>query len=219
VHKKFFNISQDKMQLSQLSFDVLHPQPLVLVISGTSGIGKDAVIKGMKNRNLPMHFVITATSRPPRADEKDGVDYFFYSREEFEQRIANGEFIEHALVYQDYKGIPRIQVEEALKCGKDVILKLDVQGAATIRRLYPQAILVFLVPNTVEEWYDRLSDRGSETPESLKVRVDTAIREIAQIDMFDYVVLNAQDRLEKAVEDILNILHVEHMSVHHRKIL
>jgi guanylate kinase len=207
------------MQLSQLSFDVLHPQPLILVISGTSGIGKDAVIKGMKSRNLPMHFVITATSRPPRADEKDGVDYFFYSREEFEQRIANGEFIEHALVYQDYKGIPRAQVEEALKCGQDVILKLDVQGAATIRRLYPQAILVFLVPNTVEEWYDRLCDRGSETPESLKIRVDTAIREVAQIDMFDYVVLNAQDRLEKAVDDILDILRVEHMSVHHRKIL
>jgi len=206
------------MQLNQLSFDVLHPQPLIIVISGTSGIGKDAVIQGLKRRNLPIHFVITATSRAPRPEEKDGVDYFFYSTQEFEQLIARGEFLEHALVYQDYKGIPRTQVEEALKCGKDVVLKLDVQGAATIRRLYPEAILVFLVPNTVEEWYDRLCDRKSETPESLKVRVDTAIREVAQIDIFDYVVLNAQDRLEAAVDDIIHILHCEHLRVHNRKI-
>ena len=207
------------MNLEKLSFKVLHPEPLIIVISGTSGIGKDAVICGLKKLTLPLHFVITATSRNPRVGEKDGVDYFFYSREEFEQRIARGEFAEYALVYQDYKGIPRDQIEGALKSGKDVVLKLDVQGAATIRRLYPQAILVFLVPNTVEEWYDRLCDRGSETPESLKIRVDTAIREVGQIDMFDYVVLNAQDRLEKAVDDILDILRVEHMSVHHRKIL
>jgi guanylate kinase len=207
------------MQLNQLSFDVLHPQPLILVISGTSGIGKDAVLKGMKEKDPSLHFVITATSRAPRPGETNGVDYFFLSREEFEQRIARGEFIEHAMVYQDYKGIPRPQVEEALRCGKDVIFRLDVQGAATIRKLYPEAILVFLVPNTTEEWYDRLCDRGSETPDSLKIRVDTAIREVAQIDLFDYVVLNAQDRLDAAVEDILHILQVEHMRVHSRKIL
>jgi len=207
------------MQLNQLSFDLLHPLPLLIVISGTSGIGKDAVIQSLKKRNLPMHFVITATSRAPRAEERDGVDYFFYSRQDFEQRITRGEFVEHALVYQDYKGIPRAQIEEAMKCGKDVVLKLDVQGATTIRKLYPEAILIFLVPKTVEEWYDRLCDRRSETPESLKVRVETAIREVAQIDIFDYIVLNAQDRLEAAVNDIINIVQSEHMRVHHRKIL
>jgi guanylate kinase len=205
------------MQLNQLSFNLLHPQPLIIVISGTSGIGKDAVIKGLKAHNPPIHFVITATTRPPRADEKNGVDYFFYSRAGFEQRIAQCEFIEHALVYQDYKGIPRSQVEKALECGQDVVLKLDVQGAATIRKLYPQAILIFLVPKTVEEWYDRLCDRRSETPDSLKVRVDTAIREVAQVDIFDYVVLNAQDHLQTAVDDIFHIIQVEHLRVHHRK--
>jgi guanylate kinase len=112
-----------------------------------------------------------------------------------------------------------VQVEEALKSGKDVILRLDVQGAATVRKLYPEAILVFLVPNTAEEWYSRLCDRGTETPESLKVRVETAIREVAQIDIFDYVVLNAQNRLDAAVQDVVNILHIEHLRVHHRKIL
>jgi guanylate kinase len=206
------------MQLNELSFNVLHPQPLIIVISGTSGIGKDAVLNGLKNCSLPLHFVVTATSRPPRPEEKEGVDYFFISREEFEQRITKGDFIEYARVYQDYKGIPRIQVEEALKSGKDVILRLDVQGAATVRKLYPEAVLVFLVPNTTEEWYSRLCHRGTETTESLNVRVETAIREITQIDIFDYVVLNAQDRLDAAVQDVVNIIHTEHMRVHHRKI-
>jgi guanylate kinase len=205
------------MPATDLSFDLLHPQPLIIVISGTSGIGKDAVIKGLKKRDLPLHFVITATTRPIRPGETDGVDYFFYTKEEFERRIANGEFIEHALVYQDYKGIPRSQVDEAIKSGKDVILKLDVQGAATIRQLYPESVLVFLVPSSTREWYDRLCARKSETAETLKVRVDTAIKETGQIGLFDYIVLNAQDRLEQAVDDIIDIIKVEHLRVHHRK--
>jgi guanylate kinase len=125
------------MPSDKLSFNLLHIQPLIIVISGPSGIGKDAVIRELKGRNLPLHFVITATSRPPRSNEINGVDYFFFPKEEFEQRIAGGEFIEYAQVYQDYKGIPRSQIEGAIKSGKDVVLKLDVQGAATIRRLYP----------------------------------------------------------------------------------
>jgi len=205
------------MPSDNLSFDLLHIQPLIIVISGPSGIGKDAVIRELKGRNLPLHFVITATSRPPRSNEINGVDYFFFPKEEFEQRIAGGEFIEYAQVYQDYKGIPRSQIEGAIKSGKDVVLKLDVQGAATIRRLYPEAVLVFLVPNSTKEWYDRLCNRKSETPETLKIRVDTAIKETEQIGIFDYIVLNAQDRLAAAVDDIIDILKVEHLKVHRRK--
>ena len=207
------------MPLQDLSFDVLHPQPLILVISGTSGIGKDAVLNGLKHCPLPLHFVVTATSRAPRTGEVEGVDYFFLSREEFEKRIQQGYFAEYARVYQDYKGIPRPQIEEALKSGKDVILRVDVQGAATIRSQYPEAILVFLVPNTVDEWYNRLANRGTETEESLRVRVDKAISEIGQIDLFDYVVLNAENRLEEAVQDVVDIIRIEHMRVHPRKIL
>lgn len=207
------------MPLQDLSFDVLHPQPLILVISGTSGIGKDALLNGLKKCPLPLHFVVTATSRAPRPGEVEGVDYFFISREEFERRIDEGYFAEYARVYTDYKGIPRPQIEEALKSGKDVILRLDVQGAATIRKQYPQAILVFLVPNTVDEWYQRLVNRGTETDETLKTRVDKAITEVAQIDIFDYIVLNAEGRLDEAVIDVMDILRVEHMRVHHRKIL
>jgi len=207
------------MESEVLSFDLYHPQPLLIVISGTSGIGKDCVLKGLRNRNLPLHFVITATSRAPRPDELHGRDYFFFSREEFTQRIEKGEFIEYAMVYDDYKGAPRWQIDDALKSGKDVILRVDVQGAETYRSLYPEAVLIFLIPNTVEEWFGRLMARNTESPESLKVRVDTAKAEVDRISVFDYVVVNADHMLESAVDDIIDIIKVEHHKVHHRKLI
>jgi len=205
------------MDLRSLSFDLLQSRPLLIVISGTSGVGKDAVIKALKMRNLPLHFVITATSRPPRANEIDGRDYFFYSPQEFEERIQRGEFIEHARVYEDYKGVPRSQIEEALKSGKDVVAKVDVQGAATLRRLYPQAVVIFITPRTVEEWTNRLKRRNTETDESMKIRVETAKKEVDQIELFDYIVVNAEGEIEKAVDDIIDIINAEHHRVEHRK--
>ncbi len=207
------------MESESLSFDLYHPLPLLIVISGTSGIGKDAVLRGLKNRDLPLHFVVTATSRAPRPDEVDGQDYFFFSRDEFKQRIDRGEFIEYAMVYDDYKGAPRWQIDDALKSGRDVVLRVDVQGAATYRRLYPEAVLIFLIPNTIDEWFGRLKARNTESPENLKVRIDTAKQEVAQIGLFDYVVVNADHLLEKAVDDIIAIVNVEHHRVHHRKLI
>lgn len=207
------------METEELSFDLYHPQPLLIVISGTSGIGKDAVLRGLKDRNLPLHFVITATSRAPRPDEVDGKDYFFFSREEFKARIDKGEFIEYAMVYDDYKGAPRWQIDDALRSGKDVVLRVDVQGAETYRKLYPEAVLIFLIPNTMDEWFGRLMARNTETPENLKLRIDTAKNEVARIGLFDYVVVNADHLLEKAVEDIIAIINVEHHKVHHRKLI
>ena len=207
------------MEFKSLSFDLFHPKPLLIVISGTSGVGKDAVLRGLKHRDLGLHFVVTATSRAPRPDEQDGRDYFFYSREDFKERIARGEFIEYAYVYEDYKGIPRWQIDEALLSGRDVILRVDVQGAATLRGLYPEAVLIFLVPKTTEEWYNRLTARNSETPESLKVRVETAKQEVNQIDLFDYIVVNANECLEEAIDDIIDIINAEHHKTKHRKII
>jgi guanylate kinase len=125
------------MPTTEDPFDLMHPQPLLIVISGPSGIGKDSVLQEMKKRALPFHFVVTANTRAPRPEEVDGVDYIFMSREEFLAGVARGDFIEHAKVYNDLKGIPRWQIEEALKSGKDVVLRLDVQGAETVRILYP----------------------------------------------------------------------------------
>lgn len=205
------------MNLESLSFDLLQPKPILIVISGTSGVGKDAVIKCLKSRDLALHFVVTATSRPPRADEVHGRDYFFYPPTEFEERIKNGEFIEHAMVYEEHKGIPRSQVEEALKSGKDVIAKVDIQGAATLRRLYPQAVVIFLVPRTVEEWLNRLRRRNTETEEKLKTRIETAKYEVSQIEIFDYIVVNAEGEIDKAADDIIDIINAEHHRVEHRK--
>ncbi len=204
--------------LSSIRFDVIQRSPLLIVISGPSGVGKDAVLNEMKARMLPFHFVVTTTSREPRPGEVEGVDYNFINHADFEKMIANNELIEYALVYQDYKGIPRAQVRKALESGKDVVMRLDVQGARKIRELCPEAVLVFLVPSDAKEWYQRLKDRKTETPESLKLRIETALSELKQLDLFDYVVINAQNRLQKAVDDIESIIKVEHSRTNPRKI-
>jgi guanylate kinase len=130
--------------MSEYEFNLPHQEPLIIVISGPSGVGKDTVIQRMKERNLPLHFVVTAATRLPRPNEVNGRDYFFYSHDEFAEMIEKGELLEHAIVYNDYKGIPKDQVRDAISSGKDVIMRLDVQGAATIRRLCPDALMIFL---------------------------------------------------------------------------
>ncbi|MBP7356166.1 MAG: guanylate kinase, partial [Longilinea sp.] len=185
---------------NSLSFDLLHPHPLLIVISGPSGVGKDSVLQALKARNLPMHFVVTATTRSPRPEEKHGVDYFFVSLEEFERMIAEDELIEHAIVYNQYKGIPKAQIREAFASGKDVVLRVDVQGAARLQTLYPNALIIFLLPSNEQEWIDRLRRRNTETPENLVLRVETARKEIESLPRFDYMVVNAEDRLEQAAD-------------------
>lgn len=201
----------------KLSFDLYHPQPLVVVISGPSGVGKDAVLKNMQARGLPFHFVVTMTSRPPRDNEVEGQDYHFTTREHFERLIAEEGFIEYALVYQDYKGVPKAQIRAALDSGKDVILRVDVQGAATFRKLCPEAVLIFLIPQDEEEWMERLQNRKTETAESLTLRVHTARAELEKLGEFDYVVVNAHERLEEAVDTIEDIINAEHHRVHPRQ--
>ena len=119
-------------------------QPLLIVVSGPSGVGKDTVIDRMKERGLPFHFVITATSRPRRQNEVEAIDYFFVSREQFKEMIENDELFEHALVYGEFKGIPKKQIEAAFASKKDVVMRVDVQGAETVRKQSPEAILIFL---------------------------------------------------------------------------
>ena len=201
-----------------LSFDHYHPQPLLVVISGPSGVGKDAVIRSLQQRNKALRFVVTMTSRQPRSGEVEGVDYFFVSRERFEELIEQGEFLEYANVYEDYKGIPKPQIRQAMESQQDVILRVDVQGAQTLRRLCPEAVLIFLIPSSQKEWFDRLRNRKSETPESLAVRLKTAARELEYLPEFDYVVVNTQDRLEETVDMIVAIIEAEHHRVHPRKV-
>lgn len=193
-------------------------EPLLIVLSGPSGVGKDSVLELMKQRGLPFHFVVTATTRPPRPEERDGVDYLFVSREEFADLIEKQELLEYAIVYNDYKGIPKEQVRKALASGKDVVMRVDVQGAATVRKISPEAILVFITTSSEEELVERLERRKTETPENLKLRIATARQEFKRIDEFDYVVVNRDGELEETVDRIEDIISAEHHRVKPRRV-
>jgi guanylate kinase len=209
---------QEVILAESVNFDLHHPEPLLIVISGPSGVGKDSVISRMKARALPFYFVVTATTRPQRPDEQHGVDYFFLSSDEFAAMIEQGEFLEYAIVYNDYKGIPKQQVRQALASGQDVVMRIDVQGAETIRKLCPEAVLVFLTTQGEDEMVNRLRERKSETPEGLNLRIATARQELKRIDLFDYVVVNRERHLDETVDTILAIIHAEHHRVQPRKV-
>jgi len=206
--------------MTKIDFELKQPEhaPLLIVISGPSGIGKDTIVQGLKDRDLPFHFVITATSRAAREYEVDGEDYFFYSKEEFERMIKDKEFLEYAWVYSNYKGVPKSQVRKALESGEDVVMRLDVQGAETVHNLCPDAILIFLTANKKEEWLKRLKDRRSETEEEQALRIQTAKLEYEKLDMFDYIVVNENDKLDSALDVIESIIDAEHHRVNPKRV-
>jgi guanylate kinase len=183
---------------------------LLIVISGPAGVGKDAVVRRLKERGYPFHFVVTATDRPPRPGEIHGLHYFFVATAEFEKMIAQDELLEHAWVYGQHKGIPKQQVRQALASGKDVVMRLDVQGAATVRRLAPKAVLIFLVATSDEELEQRLRKRRGDSPEQLHERLAAARAEMERLAEFDYVVVNREGELDRAVDDVLAIIRAEH---------
>ena len=198
-------------------YDFAH-QSLLIVISGPAGVGKDSLIQHMKERGCPFHFVVTATDRRPRPGEIHGVDYFFLTTKEFLRMEQEGELLEHAVVYGQYKGIPKQQVREALDSGKDVMMRVDVQGAATVHRLAPEAVLVFLTASSEEELEQRLRARGTDSPEQLQKRIATAREEMRQLPEFDYVVVNRDEKLDQAVDDVLAIIQAEHCRVEPRPV-
>ena len=203
----------------KIPFNLLHPVPLMIVISGPSGVGKDTVVQAMQARGMPIHFVVTATTRPPREGEVHGVDYFFYTQDQFAELIEQDELLEYAFVYNDYKGIPKFQVRDAWETGKDVIMRLDVQGASTIRSLYPEALLIFLTTESEDEMVRRLVARKTESTDELKMRIATARQELKRAKEFDYVVLNREDRIDETVDTIAAIIRAEHHRVNHRKVV
>jgi guanylate kinase len=202
-------ISDKDHEVEALYSEVTNPHPVLVVISGPSGVGKDATINRMKQSNHPFYFVVTATTRPKRHTEIDGVDYHFVSMGEFAEMIENNELLEYAVVYGDYKGIPKKHVREALASGLDVIMRIDVQGAATIRKLVPNAVTIFLIAENEEELVRRLRDRKTEESGKLKMRIATARQELKRIAEFDYVVVNRVDALEETVGKVLSIISAE----------
>ena len=193
-------------------------KPLLIVLSGPSGVGKDAVLSYLKNSSPNFKFVCTNTTRPRRPNEKDNVDYHFVSPEEFQDLLNNNELLESAKVYENWYGVPKEPIRQALKQGHDIMVKVDVQGAATIKKLVPQAVFIFLVPPSFDELAARLKQRYTETPESLATRLQACESEMKQIPEFDYVVVNQRNQIESAVNEIKAIIAAEKCRVRQREI-
>ncbi|MBL7200664.1 MAG: guanylate kinase [Anaerolineae bacterium] len=195
--------------------------PLLIVISGASGSGKDSVVKELIRqldaRGAHPHFVVTTTTRPRRDTEVEGVDYYFVSRVEFERMIAEGELVEHALVYGQYKGVTRSELRRAMASGQDVVMRLDVQGAATIRQMAPEAILIFIATLSERELTERLKRRRTEREDQLAIRLETARQEMQRIPEFDYVIPNPDQKLHETVETVLAIITAEKHRTHPRR--
>ena len=177
-------------------------RPFLVVLSGPSGVGKDAVLARMKKLGRPFHYVITATTRPKRAGEKNGEDYHFLSRKEFQQMVDEHQFLEWANVYGNYYGVPKDEITSALSKGIDTIVKVDVQGATTIKKILPQAVFIFLAPPSMEALEKRLRRRRSESSTDLALRLEKAKGEIKSLPLFDYVITSRQNKLDEVVSQI-----------------
>ena len=183
--------------------------PLVVVISGPSGVGKDAALAAMKKAGLPYHYVLTATTRQKRPEEKDGVDYWFIPEDKFQQMVKENQFLEWAKVYGNYYGVPRREIDEALKQGLDTVVKVDVQGATTIKRILPNALLIFLMPPSLDELAKRLKQRYGDSSFDLDIRLGKAKDEMESAPIFDYVITNQTDNLEITVAQINSVVAAE----------
>jgi guanylate kinase len=183
--------------------------PLFIVLSGPSGVGKDAVLTRLKTTEPQMRFIITMTTRTRRPKEIDGVDYTFVSKETFELLLKKNALLESANVYGNWYGVPKQPLRDALKEGRDAIVKVDVQGAATIKKIIPNAIFIFLMPPSLDELKNRLRQRYTEKPPELAIRLRAAADEIKQVSAFDYVVINKKNGLDAAIEEIKSIITAE----------
>lgn len=192
--------------------------PLLIVLSGPSGVGKDAVLARIQASGYALEYIITVTTRRQRVKERDKVDYHFVSTEQFQKMIARHELLEWAEVYGNLYGVPKQPVKQALDRGQDTIVKVDIQGATTIKKLLPQAVFIFLMPPSMEELISRLKQRHTESPFNLDLRIKTAEQEIKQLPLFDYVVTNRQDEIDLAVLDITSIITAEKCRVTPREI-
>ena len=182
----------------------------LFVISGPSGTGKGTICKELVKDNKIM-LSVSMTTRKPREGEVHGVNYFFASKEDFLKKVEEGGFLEYAEVFGNYYGTPKMEVLELLDKGIDVLLEIDVQGALQIKEVYPDAVLVFILPPTLKELRNRLSGRGTETPEVVERRLGEAVKEISYVMQYDYVVIN--DTLEEAIDKVRVVIRAAHYGV------
>ena len=188
------------------SKNFIEKNSLLIVLSGPSGVGKDAVLNHMKSNDLDYHFTVTVTTRKKRPNEVDGIDYIFINKSKFESLKANDDLLESAEVYGNFYGIPKSQVLDALSNGKDVIMKLDVQGAKTIKKLAPNAVFIFLAAPTINSLRNRLEKRMTESPDALETRLKTATSENTESEWFDHIIINEDERVTDTVSKLEEII-------------
>jgi len=191
---------------------------LLIVISGPSGVGKDALLHGMRKSSLPLHFVVTVTTRPRRQGEIDGGDYHFISKSEFEQMIERRELLEWANVYGNFYGVPKRELQQAQVKELDAVVKVDVQGAATIKSILPGAVFIFVAAPSMGELKERLKQRKTESGVDLELRTKAAEEEMSSLNLFDYVIVNYEGHVERAVSQVESIITAEKCRVKARSI-
>jgi guanylate kinase len=191
---------------------------LLVVISGPSGVGKDTIIDRLHSNKFDLYHVITATTREKRPGESHGKDYYFIPKKQFLEMIENNEFLEWATVYENYYGVPKTEVKSALADHQIVLIKVDVQGSETIKRIVPEAVFIFLMPASTQDLFERLTLRGSMRDVELKLRLAKAEHEINSLSLFDYFVINEKNNLDVAVAKIEAILTAEICRVKSRDI-
>lgn len=189
---------------------------LLVVLSGPSGVGKDVAIARLKERGFNIDYVVTATTRKQRENEVNGRDYFFLERGEFEAMIERDEFLEWSNVYGNLYGPPIAQVRQKLAEGRDIMLKIDVQGAEKVRKRSRDGIFIFLAPPSIGQLVARLRGRRTESEAELEVRIANAYKEMAARELYDYEVVNHEGRLDEAVDEIGAIITAERLRIHPR---
>ena len=193
-------------------------KPLLIILSGPSGVGKDALLNRMKEFKYPLEYITTVTTRLRRAGERNHIDYHFIAPEKFQDMTKQRELLEYANVYGNWYGVPKQPIKQALNSDRDTIVKVDIQGAAAIKKIVPQAVFIFLMPPSMEELGDRLKKRHTESSFDLDLRLQTATEEIKQLSLFDYVVYSQRDDIYSAVMDIVAIITAEKCRVTPREI-
>ncbi len=188
---------------------------ILFVFSGPSGVGKGTILQGFLQDNSNCFYSVSATTRTIRPNEKEGVNYYYITREEFEEKIANNGMLEYAEYNGNYYGTPKSAVDEMLNLGKDVFLEIEVQGAMKVKNICPDAVFIFVMPPDINTLYERLHGRNTEDEETIKKRIDAANFEISHASKYDYIIIN--DTLESAQADLAAIVRAAKCSYMYKK--
>ncbi len=199
-----------------MQIDRENSRNLVIVISGPSGVGKDTTIARIKQSGVKFHHVTTVTTRDKRREETDGSDYFFISKDEFKERIGKDEFLEYAEVYGNYYGVPKSQVRQGLNGNIDVLIKVDVQGAITLKKKIPDAVFIFLLPPSAEDLHQRIRERKADKEKDVGLRMRMLTEELKSLSIFDYAVVNHNNDLDETVTTVKAIITAEKCRVKKR---